>query len=559
VVFRTERPRKTVEAVLRRMNAAQAHRGPDGEGLWTDGRVGLGHRRLALVGDENHGREPLPDGSGCQLVYNGELWRPAEVMAGLGLQFEAGDSDAHVLHELLAQRGPQGLAQVEGFFAAVRYEPARGRLTLVRDAWGKKPLYLYRTPQATFFASTTAALRAGAGGLGVRPEALLEYLVYRSVGGYRSAFQNVEQLPPGGWLELSVDGSERAGRWFELPAPDRDAIEPAEVRQAVDFAVSERLDANFEQGIFLSGGLDSSIVADSAARQREDGAVLRFYSVGYDVPGMQDERPLARQLAGRYPFVHQEVTLHAAQLPELFRDVARFLEDPIQDPVTLPTLLLCRAAAQRTKCVLTGDGSDEFWGGYERFDDPPERLEDYFPRTQIFAPTELGLAGPPATYLDQVELPPSDWGPLERILLVEARNRLRNYHLARIDKLGMATGLEIRSPFLDRRVTCLALSLPARLKRPEGVPKGLLLEAFRDTLPQWLLERKKQPFSMPIHQWLTGPLHEYARDTLGPNSRTAPLVDAGPYLDALDGPQGESRAARIWSLLALEAWLEVMA
>jgi asparagine synthase (glutamine-hydrolysing) len=108
-------------------------------------------------------------------------------------------------------------------------------------------------------------------------------------------------------------------------------------------------------------------------------------------------------------------------------------------------------------------------------------------------------------------------------------------------------------------VTTLALSIPAARKRPGDVAKGLLLEAFRDTLPQWLLERKKQPFSLPIHRWLTGPLRDYARDTLGPHCRTAALVPAAPYLAALDTPQGESRAARVWSLLALEAWLKVMA
>lgn len=551
VVYFEARPREHVGEILRAMNRAQAYRGPDGEGVWTDGRVGLAHVRLALVGDAERGREPLADEHGAQLVFNGEIYRPAQLMAQWGLPFEPGETDARTLHVLLRRQGPEGLAHVEGPFAAVRYDPGTGKVLLIRDTWGQKPLYLVRTPEALYFASTTAALRAALGRLEVRPDALLEYLVYRSVGGFRSSFQGVEQLPPGSWLEVGVDGSERAGRWFQPPRPEQTGVAATQVRERVDFAVAERLDANMEQAIFLSGGLDSSIVAESAVRQAQ-GSPLRFYSIGYDVSGHQDERHLARQMAERFPYEYEEVQLSAGQVPGLFSEVARFLEDPIQDPVTLPTLLLCRAASQRTRCALTGDGSDEFWGGYERFEDPPERLEDYWPRTAIFQHQELGLGAPPASYLDQVELPPTDWKPLDRILAAESCNRLRNYHLARIDKLGMACGLEIRSPFLDRQVTSLAQSIPAEMKRPRGVPKGLLIQAFRDVLPTWLVERKKQPFSVPILQWLQGDLRDYAHDRLGTGARTAALVSARRYLEDLN----ERTANKVWSLLALEAWME---
>ncbi len=541
-------PRPDVEAVVRRMNAAQAYRGPDGEGVWCTDRVGLGHRRLALVGDDEHGREPLELG-GCQLVFNGEIYRPAEVMASLGQKMGPEDSDSHALHLLLGQWGAPGLDRVEGCFAAGRYDPATGKLLLVRDVWGQKPLYVFRTPEAFYFASTAAAIQAAVGRLAARREGLLEYLVYKSVGGYRSAFQGLEQLPPGSWLEVGLDGTERRGRWHTPPAPVKSSADPAEVRRVLDGAIQERLAANFEQGVFLSGGLDSSLVLDSAARQAR--GPLRFYSVGYDAgEGAQDERPLARRMASGYSYPHEEVQLSAEQVPELFLEVARFTEDPIQDPVTLPTYLLCRTASRRTKSVLTGDGSDEFWGGYERFSDPPASLEDYWPRTAIFGAEEIP---PPASYLDQIKLPPESWAPLDRILWCEASNRLRNYHLARVDKLSMACGLEVRSPFLDRQVTDLALSIPAALKRPNGVAKGLLIDAFRDVLPSWLIDRKKQPFSVPIADWLGGPLRDYAHDRLSAGSRSRAYLDATPYLDK------PAKANQVWSLLQLEAWLEVFA
>lgn len=526
VLYFEPRDPREVEALLHRMGQAQAFRGPNGNGLWSDGRVGLSHVRLALVGDEEHGREPLEN----ELVFNGEIYRPAEVVARYGATMGATDSDSHALLLLLQNEGPRGLARVEGMFAAARY--SQGTLTLVRDAWGEKPLYFTRTAEAFYFASTLAALKAALP-LRVRPEAIQEYLVYKSVGGYRSSYQNVEQLPPGTWIEVDLDGTTRTGRWYEPPACDRTSLDPAEVRAVLTQAVNERLAPNFEQGIFLSGGLDSSLVAAVALQKDQR---FRLYSVGYDAEGMQDERPLARRFAQQYPHVpHEEVLLSSQQVPGLFQDVARLLEDPIQDPVTLPTLLLCRQAASRTRCVLTGDGSDEFWGGYERFLDPPATLEEYLPRAALF--TDLP---PPPSYLDQLTLPEL---PIEdRILRLEASNRMRNYHLARIDKLGMGCGLEVRAPFLDREVTSLALSAPASLKRH----KGILHDAFRDTLPAWLLERKKQPFSVPIAQWLEGPLRDYARDTLGRACRVRAFVDPDNYWH---------EPAKIWSLLALEAWL----
>ena len=285
---------------------------------------------------------------------------------------------------------------------------------------------------------------------------------------------------------------------------------------------------------------------------------IRFYSVGYDTPGKEDERPLARRMAESLPWPHEEITLGAKDIPALFDEVAFFTEDPIQDPVTLPTLLLTRAAAEQTRLVLTGDGSDEFWGGYDRFDRAPRTLEEYWPRTAIFTPQEVGLSEPPASYREGIELPPAQWAPLDRILRWEVSNRLRNYHLARIDKLSLAVGVEIRCPFLDRSVTRLAMSLPATLKRPEERTKGLLIDAYRDVLPAWLLQRKKQPFSMPIATWLGGPLRDFVRDTLSTDCLSRSLVQVDPLLQQLDEGRDLHRVGhKMWSLLQLESWYRI--
>jgi asparagine synthase (glutamine-hydrolysing) len=214
--------------------------------------------------------------------------------------------------------------------------------------------------------------------------------------------------------------------------------------------------------------------------------------------------------------------------------------------------------AQTTKVALSGDGSDEFWGGYARFDDVPTALDAYLRRTMVFRPEELGLPEAPESYLQGIALPPETLTPLDRVLRLEAANRLRNYHLMRTDKLGMGAALEIRAPFLDAQVTALAQSLPATVKRPGGRPKGLLLNAYQTDLPDWLVNRKKQPFTMPILQWLAGDLRSYARDRLtAATSWTRGFVDTTAYLDRLDREPALETASRIWSLLQLEAWHDV--
>ena len=221
-------------------------------------------------------------------------------------------------------------------------------------------------------------------------------------------------------------------------------------------------------------------------------------TVGYDVGGWQDEHGLAVRLADELGLERRSLIMNGADVPDLMRDTAIALEDPIHDPVTVPTLALSRAAAETSKVVLTGDGSDEFWGGYSRFDKVPESLPAYLERTMVFLPEELGLSEIPQTYLWDIAIPPEgSMSPLDRAMRLEVSNRMRNYHLGRVDKLSMDAGLEARSPFLDLTVTSLAESLPAHLKRPGERPKGLLIDAFSNDLPRWLVERRQATLHGP--------------------------------------------------------------
>jgi asparagine synthase (glutamine-hydrolysing) len=545
-----------VKRFVRQMIHAQRERGPDGEGVWVDSHVGLGCARLLITGDAIEGAQPLRDRWGGYSVFNGEIYNYKEILQSLGETPAHDASDGAALAAILALKGTEGLNCVRGMFAGARYDSVRQTLLLVRDAVGKKPLYIRRFRDGWAFASTLSALHTVTGAMQLRDEAIYEYLVLRSVGGHHSAFRGVQQLPPGSWLELGANGHERSGKWWTLPTDCDSEATPDDVTREISEAVRQRAKPEAEVGLFLSGGLDSAIVAASLRQQCPEQAARLFF-IGYDQEGIEDERPKARRLAKLLGWPAEDLELSARDVPRLLSEVACVTEDPIQDPVTLPTLALARAAANYTKVVLTGDGSDEVWGGYARFDDVPGTVEAYLPRAAIFEPTELGLEEFPRSYLDEIPMPPAHLAPLDRVLRIEVANRLRNYHLARLDKLTMHAGLEARCPFLDARVIALGLRLSSERKRPGGRAKGLLAAAFRHLLPAWLLQRTKQPFSVPIRAWLDGPLREFAADTLlSSNAFTRAFVDASPLLaqpDANDATS-DSRAAKIWSLLQLEVW-----
>jgi len=557
VVFDAPRDEAEILRMVRAMCEAERHRGPDGQELWTNGRVGLGMVRLAVVGSADRGRQPIKDEQGCQLVFNGELYEPARVMSSLGGYFDKEDCDGTALLRLLRARGVTGLRDVGAMFSLALYDPRADEVLLARDAWGEKPLYMTHIAGGLAFASTIAALHTVSGPLSIRAGAMQECLIFKSVGGNQSAFEDVSQLPAGSWMRVARDGTLESGRWLEVRDPGAPAERSEEIRERLVQAITSRCGDRYRNAVFLSGGLDSSIVATVAGRY---GATApRVFTVGYDVGGWQDEHSFALRLADELGLHHEFVSLDSEQVPELLRDTAIALEDPVHDPVVVPTLALARAAAKETKVVLTGDGSDEFWGGYARFDDPTDDIDAYLERTMVFHPRDLGLAGIPEGYLKNASIPAEGSMPaLDRILRLESSNRLRNYHLARLDKLSMDAGLEARSPFLDVAVTSLALSLPAASKRVGGRPKAALIDAFSADLPPWLLARKKQPFTVPIEAWLAGSLHDFCHDTLGGSNAFVRDFTAPEKLleDFSTGPGGGQKAMQLWSLLHLEIWYQ---
>lgn len=571
VFLRYDEDPKRIQETTDRMINALRFRGPDAQRTWSDKRVGLGCARLAIVGDAQVGMQPLHDKWGGITVFNGEIYEHHDVLKSLGIEPKPEYSDGIALGALLALKGPNGLNGINGMFAGARYEPKEGRLTLIRDAVGKKPLYIKRTPKGIAFASTLHALWEAVGSFELRDNSVPEYLIFRSVGGNHSSFEGIEQLPPGSWLEISKDGTERSGKWYQLPqecwyepgVEEKRKSSPDAIYDLLNEAVASRFPFNFELPIFLSGGLDSSIVAASFIKQFPEHRV-HLLTIGYDVLGDEDETTRARQFAKHVKRELFEIRMVGQDVPKVLKQVVRITEDPVQDPVTAPTLLLAQEAAKYSKVIFTGDGSDETWGGYARFADPPQNMMEYLNRTMIFEPAEIGLQKFPESYLDGIELPNSNLEPLDRILRLEVSNRMRNYHLSRVDKIMMGASVEARCPFLDTRVVTTGLRIPVSVKNNNFQrPKDILLKAFEKDLPVLMQTRKKQPFTVPCRKWFVGELRDYTvqsltrkdaflRKFLSPEKYITPIMIKNPTLDSID----DKTAHKIWSLIQLEIWYQ---
>lgn len=551
-----------LEAVTEAMIGALAFRGPDHLGTWADAHFGGGTARLRITGGRSKADQPLVDERGRVFIFNGELYDPGSVATRLGVPYDPSESDGTVLARLVSRHGPRGLRDASAMFALASYDPGKRSLLLVRDAYGQKPLYHRTLGDGTIvFGSTLAAVHVAGGPLRVREDAIDECLLFKSVGGCRTGFEDVRQLEPGGWLEVDREGTVTTGRWHEFPEDTtEEAPSPDELREILLESIRKRIPPRFRPTVFLSGGLDSSIVTAGVHRLVEPERRPLALSIGYDVGTSEDETRHALRLVRELGVQHEIIKLPAAEVPDLMEKVSNFLEDPVADPITVPFFKLAGVAATETSVILTGDGADEFWGGYDRFADAPDSIDDYLPRSMVFRPAELSLDAPPPSYLEGTTI---DRGlpPLDRIMRLEVRNRLRNYHLSRIDKLSMAHALEARCPFLDARVAGLALGLAGRIKRDGDRVKVPLLEASDGLLPRWLIDRRKQPFTGPVLGWLRSSLRPRVLDLVDhPDPRLADRVDIAGLVERLDDPDaGSSVAGRLWSLLVVQTWLSTTA
>jgi asparagine synthase (glutamine-hydrolysing) len=565
-------------AEVERACDAMRHRGPDDAGVFVDGSVGLGHRRLSIIDLSPLGHQPMASDDGrLRLVFNGEIYNFRELRRELEAEGHAFRSrtDTEVLLRLFQETGPGCVERLRGMFAFAIWDSRDRTLFLARDRVGKKPLFYHRGPRFFAFASELAALVADPQiPREVDPEALHHYLTYQSVPAPFSIYRGVRKLRPAYWLRVGPGGAEER-RYWRLPfVPKHPADTPVRRRGLEDEllarlseAVRVRMVSDVPLGALLSGGVDSSAVVALMARE-DPGRPVRTFSVGFEEKEY-DELRFACLVAERYATEHTEVVLRPAMLDVLPILVERFGE-PFADSSAIPTFHVARAARRAVTVVLCGDGGDENFAGYERhrlhaflhrFDSLPAWLSAAVfralrplphgrsPKNPVWIAKRFFqcMALPPAVrnvrffgnfdnetksnlyapdFAARVEGIDSDdiaggyfreaGAPdlVDAILYSDIHTYLPDTLLPKVDVTSMANSLEVRSPLLDHPLMEFVARLPADLKLRGSTSKYLLKEVLRPLLPGAVLDRPKMGFGVPLERWFRQDLRELVRDTL---------------------------------------------
>jgi asparagine synthase (glutamine-hydrolysing) len=559
---------------LERMGASMEPRGPDGSGLWIDGRVGMVHRRLAIIDLSERGAQPMRDEAlGLTIVFNGCIYNHHELRGELiaaGHEFVS-LSDTEVLLKGWAEWGEDLPSHLMGMFAFALHEETSGRTVLVRDRLGVKPLYLAEVDGGLRVASTLPALLA-AGGVDTRvdPVALHHYLSWHSVvPAPRTILRGVQKLPPATLLILEPDGRRRERVYWDPPFERTLAVEdwPEAVRSALQVAVRRRMVADVPVGILLSGGLDSSLIVALLAREGQTG--LATFSIGFEDVGERegDEFAFSDLVAREFGTDHHQMRIGRRRLVEALPQAIEAMSEPMVSHDCVAFWLLSEAVRRDRKVVQSGQGADEVLGGYDWYPPlltaPGSGLETY--AASFFDRDDAGvralLADAPD---DDVSLEfASAWfsragaaTPVDRALRLDTEVMLVDDPVKRVDNMTMAHGLEARTPFLDHELVELAAACPPELKLADG-GKGVLKAAARGAVPDAVIDRPKGYFPVPALTHLEGAVLELVADALRSSSRGLFRREA---VDAMLASPNEHRTnldgSSLWQLGLLELWLQ---
>ena len=603
------------------MCRAMRHRGPDGQGVWSGDGVCLGHRRLSII-DLAGGAQPMHSADGrYHVTFNGEIYNFPELRKELearGQRFRT-TSDTEIILAGWQVWGHDCLRHFDGMFAFALWDAQEKRLFCARDRFGKKPFFYTLQQGRFFFASELTALTTLPElTFTLSPEALMRYLAYEYVPTPQTMYAEAASLPPSHWLEIH-EGRLRLERYWELPFPDeQDARGEEEIcaayHELLARAVRRRMISDVPLGVFLSGGIDSSIVAGLMAGQSS--TPIKTFSIGFQ-EASYDESRYARIVARRWDTDHHERILSAEECAEHLPQIISRMDVPRADASVAPTWLLSGVTREKVTVALGGDGADELWAGYEHYIgykvatwynalpgclrrgilEPLCRLlpssSGYInPRLAVqtflrgaHAPDWLRvqtlltaldpaaqrelLAHPDTAFLTEERLfaPtrehfehwPAGPAPLARAFHVYARQYLLDDILVKVDRCSMLHSLEVRAPFLDRDAAEFVARLPIRHKLRGFKRKYLLKRAFADVLPPEILHRNKRGFQIPVAAWLRGRMRPLLEEMLGESRLRQQGIFAPQAVRALMEAHFSGRADMrkpLWTLLVLQLWLE---
>lgn len=630
---------------IERMVAALKHRGPDSQAVHIDHSVGLGHARLSII-DLEGGHQPLfNEDESISVVCNGEIYNYRELRSQLrnaGHQFRT-NSDCEVLVHLWEDFGPKMVDQLRGMFAFVLYDRKQEIVFGARDRFGQKPLYYHNGPAGFSFASEIKSLLT-------RPEisreldplALDQFLFHQFVPQPRTMFADIRKLPAGCCFELrwkpdtpsivrqlfaEIDGRtsghdepliiqrNHSGPSFVVMRYWRPTLKPdssasnadhlARVEAALEDAVASHLVSDVPVGVFLSGGIDSSLIAALAAGHSSE--PLQTFSISF--PGStHDEGPFARSVATSLNAFHREFPFEPGDVRQILGDAATIFDQPLADTAVLPLMALSRAAARSVKVVLTGDGGDELFAGYRKYQRmvsgpgcsrwlnkvsaglfpvhqlaacrrdslgmrklrtrvamaiaPACRSEYHrqawegWERFSLYHPDVAESVGGQFDSLHDDALDVDDLEPLNAALQLDQGTVLADRLLLKGDGATMAFGLEARAPLLDHHLAHVAGQLPVCLKSTASQTKVVLRQIAGKYLSPEITRRRKKGFSMPLDRWFRNELSDWTRKCLIDESVSLPRFFQRSTVERLlrEHARGQNHAGRIHTLLMFELW-----
>lgn len=571
-----------VEALVR-MNAKLAPRGPDGAGLIAHDNAAFGHRRLRIIDLSDKAAQPMADPDlGLTLVFNGCIYNYKQLRAELQAKgyrfFSSGDSE--VILKAWHAWGDQCVERFHGMFAFVIHERASGRVVMVRDRFGIKPLYLAQKGKRLRFASTLPALLAGGDiDTSIDRTALHHFMSFHAVvPAPHTILSGVRKLPPATIRVYERDGAMRERRYwharYERKAQDgeRSAEEWRELTlEALRVAVKRRMVADVPVGVLLSGGLDSSLIVGLLAELGQTD--LNTFSVGFEAANGEkgDEFQYSDIIAKHYGTKHHRIFVPSERLLATLPSVFDAMSEPMVSYDNVGFFLLSEQVAKHVKVVQSGQGADEVFGGYHWyppllaskapaadyarvfFDRQHERL-----RQQLGAQWMTGEDPSRALIEAHFDMEGAET-PVDKALRVDSEIMLVDDPVKRVDNMTMAWGLEARVPFLDHELVELAARIPPEHKLKDG-GKGVLKDAARQVIPNAVIDRPKGYFPVPALKYLEGPYLELARDALHSKAARERGLFQSAWIDQLFAAPTEHitplRGSELWQAATLELWLQ---
>jgi asparagine synthase (glutamine-hydrolysing) len=595
------------EAALRSMERALAHRGPDEGRTWRDGPCGLVHRRLRIIDLSPAAAQPMSNEDGRLVtVFNGEIYNYRALrdeLLALGHQFKS-RSDTEVILHGYESWGQDVFRKLRGMFAIALWDRQAAELILARDRLGKKPLFYATGPDWLAFGSELPVFKFVKGfSLEVSPAALREYAEFGYVQSPGSILENVKRLRAGHFMVWSPDHCREQSFWVlgaKSPA-NRPGGDPSQAAQALESVLKEsvvcRLESDVALGCFLSGGIDSSLVA-ALAQQALNGK-LKTYTVGFQDSAM-NEAPHARAVAAHLKTDHHEIMLRPETLRAEFENILALAPEPIGDDSFVPTHLISRETRKHVTVALSGDGGDELFAGYDKYrqfatarrlrrwlplpwrtlaelplgdrrqkaaealsnDDPCQMarwLSSLWKRRELAGLLTAPVAGDADESLfDQRWQAWSQFPEIERWMLTDMETYLEGDILTKVDRASMAVGLETRSPFLDHLFIEQVLRCPSHADTAQG-GKVILRKLLARHLPEALFQRPKGGFGLPVEEWFRQDLRPLLLKYTSPERiRRRGLFHSEPITQAVQQHLSGRRnfARKLYAIVAFEVWAD---